>query len=114
MSNLTKVTIPAVVLLTLYAVYHLTPSGELGSFEKYKSSGEINQAIKVAVVTSRGLGRDDDNNIVVFIAKDKNGTESRVSLNQPAPSGFETAEVVELFGHMHGPDFVATQVTIIK
>ncbi|MCB0283013.1 MAG: hypothetical protein H6627_00160 [Calditrichae bacterium] len=114
MSNLTKVAVPTIILLAIYMIYHLTPGEGLGSFEKYKSSGEINQAINVAVVTSRGFGRDQNNKIVSFVARDKDGVESRVSLNNPAPEAISAAQVVELFGHMHGPDFVAARVTIVK
>lgn len=114
MSNLTKVAIPTIVLLGIYMAYHLSPSDDLGSFEKYKSSGEINQAINVAVVASRGFGRNQNNQIVSFIARDKNGVESRVSCNTPAPEAISTAKVVELFGHMHGPDYVAARVTIVE
>lgn len=114
MSNLAKVFIPTVLLLAIYVIYQISGQDEIGLFEKYKSSGEINQNIKVYVVTEKGFSRDASNRIVAFIAKDKNGVESRISLNNPAPPDLPQAEIVELFGHMHGPDFVAASVTVVK
>ncbi len=96
-----------------YAIYILT-SNEIGSLEKVQSSGEINQSVQVFVDHSKGFERDRNNNIISFYVKDLKNVVALVSLKEPAPEAVATAEVVEIFGHMHGNTFVAQRVSIVK
>lgn len=96
-----------------YAIYTLI-SDEIGSLEKVRSSGEINQSVQVLVDHSKGFERDHNNNIIGFHVKDMKNVVAKVSPKEPLPQGVETAEVVELFGHMHGNTFVAQRVSIVK
>ena len=114
MSNQKKLILPTFLLLTIYAIYILTSAKEIGSFDKIRSGGEINQNINVLVVGSKGFERDRNSNIISFYARDKIGAEAKVSLREPAPEEIINAEVVELFGHMHNDNFIALRVSIIK
>ncbi len=96
-----------------FAIYILI-SNEIGSFEKVRSSGEINQAIQVLVDHSKGFERDRNNNIISFYVKDTKNEVAKVNLKEPAPAAVATAEVVEIFGHMHGNTFVAQRVSVVK
>ena len=102
MSNLTKLLIPTLLLLGIYIAFIFAPSDEIGSFDKVRAGGEINQSVYVKVATSRGFERDKD------------GYEAKVNLKKPAPNEIINATVVELFGHMHSDLFVAVDVTVIK
>lgn len=114
MNNQKKLLLSIFFLLAIYAIYILTSEKEIGSFDKIRSGGEINQNIKVLVVGSKGFKRDRSSNIISFYARDKNGAESKVTLPEPAPEEIINAEVVELFGHMHDDNFIALRVSIIK
>lgn len=114
MSNHAKIIIPIFLLLIIYAIYTLTKTEDIGSFENIRASGEINRAVNVFVVGSKGFERDASNNIISFYARDKHDAEAKVSLQEPAPGDIVNAEVVELFGHLHGNNFVAKRVSIVK
>jgi len=114
MNNQKKLLLLVFLLLTIYAIYILTSAKEIGSFDKIRSGGEINQNINVSVVESKGFERDQNRNIISFYARDKNGAEARVTLREPAPEKIVNAEVIELFGHMHDDTFIALKVSIIK
>lgn len=101
-------------LFTLYAIFLLTSEEGIGSFEKIRSSGEINQNIKVFVNRSERFEKDQNGNIISFYAKDKNGEQAKISPQEPVTADIASAEIVELFGHMHGNNFVAVQVSIVK
>jgi hypothetical protein len=114
MSNLTKLLIPTLVLVGIYLAFIFQPSDDIGSFDKVRASGEINQSINVKVATSRGFERDRSGRITGFYVRDKEGSEARVNLKKAAPNEIINATVVELFGHMHSDLFVAADVTVIK
>lgn len=114
MSNLTKLLIPTIILFVIYIAYIFAPSQDLGSFDKVRASGEINQNVNVKVATSRGFERDRSGRIVGFYTRDKDGFEAKVNLKKPAPNEIINATVVELFGHMHSDVFIAVDVTVIK
>jgi hypothetical protein len=114
MSNHAKIIIPIFLLLIIYAVYTLTKTEDIGSFENIRASGEINRAVNVFVVGSRGFERDANNNIISFFVRDKQDAEAKVNLQEPTPEDIANAEIVELFGHMHGNTFIALRVDIVK
>ena len=114
MSNLSKVAIPVVLVFVLYTIYILLPSDEIGSFDKVRASGEINQSVKVYMDHSKGYKQDSNKNIVSFYTKDRNNDFAIVTVKEPASPALMDAKVVELFGHMHQENFVAMHVTIIK
>jgi len=114
MSNLTKLLIPTLLLLGIYIAVIFAPSDEIGSFDKVRASGEINQSVYVKVATARGFERDRSGSIMGFHVRDKDGYEAKVNLKKPAPNEIINATVVELFGHMHSDLFVAVDVTVIK
>ncbi|KAA3611208.1 MAG: hypothetical protein D8M58_14650 [Calditrichaeota bacterium] len=114
MSNLKKVLIPVVLLFVIYAVYILKPTKAIGSFDKVRAGGEINQNINVLVNQSKGFDRDANGMILAFYANDIKNQEAIVSLKEPGPAEIATARVVEILGHMHGDTYIATRVTVVE
>jgi len=114
MSNLSKVLIPTVIIFAIYVIYIFSPTDELGSFENIRAGGEMKQNINVMVVQEKGFERDRSNSIISFIAKDRTGEEAIISMEKPLTEDISKAEKVELLGHMHGNNFKALSVTIIK
>ena len=114
MSNLTKILIPTLLLAVIYIAYIFAPTEEIGSFDKVRAAGEINQNVNVKIATSRGFERDRGGSIMGFFVRDKDGHEARVNLKKPAPNDIINATVVELFGHMHSDVFIAVDVTVVK
>ena len=98
----------------LYVILVLTCESGIGSFENVRSAGEINQSVNVFVDKSMDFERDQDGNIVSFRVRDKNGELATVSPSEPVAADISNAEVVELFGHMHGNNFVAVRVSIVE
>jgi len=68
----------------------------------------------VEIVKSEGFGRDIQGNIMAFQAKDKNGRIVNINIHDPAPAEIESAEIVELLAHIHGNNFGAAEVKIIR
>ena len=114
MSTPAKMGIFIFSFLILYVIYLLTSEEGIGSFEKIRSGGEINQNIKVFVNKSAGFERDQNGNIISFYATDKNGEQAKISPQEPVSGDIAGAEIVELFGHMHGNNFIAVQVRIVE
>lgn len=114
--KLSKFILPIVSVIVLALIYYIyfTPTKELGSFSKFRGGSEINQKINVAVVQLKGFERDVNGNIISFYARDKNNVEVKVELHEPAPEEIVNAEVVELIGHMHGTNFNAANVFVLK
>ena len=116
MSKISKLILPiisATVLVVIYYIY-FAPSKELGSFSKFGDGSDINQQIKVSVVKEKDFKRDAERRTITFYAKDKNNIEIKIIFHEPAPENFSNAEIVELMGHMHGSDFTAASVSVIK
>jgi len=115
MKKLEKLILPALAILVLSVIYfnYFAPTEELGDFSKFGGS-EINQTINVLIIKESGFGKNSNGNIISFKAKDKNNSVANVNLHESAPEGLENAEIVELLGHMHGNDFGAADVKIIK
>lgn len=112
-SKLVLPLISATVLVVIYYIY-FAPSKELDSFSKFGGGSEINQQINVSVVKEGGFERDGNGKIVSFYARDINNLEIKITLHEPAPEEIINAEIVELMGHMHGGNFTAAGVTILK
>lgn len=103
-----------VFFFTLYAINVLTANEGIGSFQTIRSSGEINQSVNVYVDRTKGFQKDNNGNIVSFFAKDKDGEQAKISLNEPVTADLANAEVVELFGHMHGNSFIAVRAKKVE
>ena len=114
MNKITKIVIPVLLLFALYAFYILSPSDELGSFEKIRAGGEINQSVNVRLDKSMGVSRDGKNDVVTFYALDRYNEQAKVGLQKPAAVNVENEEVIELFGHMHGNNFIALNISVVK
>jgi hypothetical protein len=114
MNKITKIIIPAIILFTVYVYYILSPSDELGSFEKIREAGEINQSIKVRLDKSMGIDKDRNNNVVTFYALDRYDEHAKVGLQKPAAVDISNAEIIEIFGHMHGNNFIALNIEVVK
>jgi hypothetical protein len=114
MSKHAKLVIATFSFFALYVIYVLTSGSGIGSFEKVRSAGEINQSVNVLVDRSKDFQKDQNGNIISFHVKDKNNELATVSLNEPITADLATAEIVELFGHMHGNNFIAIRVSIVE
>ncbi len=116
MRKISKLILPiisATVLVVIYYIY-FAPSKELGSFGNFGGGSEINQQINVRVVKESGFERNTDGRIISFYAKDKDNLSIKITLHEPVTDDLVDAEVVELMGHMHGGNFTAAGVSIIK
>lgn len=114
MSKHAKLVIAIFSFFALYVIYVLISGSGIGSFEEIRSSGEINQSVTLLVDRSKGFERDQNGNIVSFYVRDKDGEIATVSPNEPVTEDVANAEVVELFGHMHGHNFIAMRVSIVE
>jgi len=61
-----------------------------------------------------GIATDRNNHIVTFYALDRYNEQAKVGLQKPADVDIENAKIIELFGHMHGSNFIALNITIKK
>lgn len=115
MKSLQKFLLPLLIIILLAAVYfsYLAPTTKLGDFSKFGDS-EINQRINVLIVKESGFGRTAGGEIISFKAKDKNGVIVNVALREPAPEDIMNSEIIELLGHLHGREFNAASIKIIK
>lgn len=116
MRKFSKLILPLIAVTVLVVIYYIyfTPSKELGSFSKFGGGSEINQQINVSVVKENGFERNADGRIISFYAKDKNNLSIKITLHEPVADDIVDAEVVELMGHMHGGNFTAANITILK
>lgn len=116
MRKISKLVLPLIAITVLLVIYYFyfAPTKELGSFSKFNGGSEINQQINVNVVKENGFERDANGRIVAFYARDKNNLTIKISLHEPLTDEIVDAEVVELMGHMHGSNFTAASVSVIK
>jgi hypothetical protein len=114
MNKIAKIVIPVVIVFIVYVVYILSPSDELGSFDKIRAGGEINQSVNVKLDKTMGVATDRNNHVVTFYALDRYNEQAKVGLQKPADVNLENAEIIELFGHMHGNNFVALNISVKK
>lgn len=115
MKKLSKLILPVIFIVVIAMLYltYFTKTDEVGSFGKFSPGSEINQEINVRVVKSK-IERDANGNISSFYSMDKNNIEVQVTSHEPIPPEVANAEIVELFGHMHGNSFVTSKLTILK
>lgn len=115
MKKLEKFLLPALLVFVLAVIYfnYFAPTEKLGDFSKFGDS-EINQTINVLIIKENGFGKNANGDIISFKAKDKNNVVANINLHEPAPDDLENAEIVELLGHMHGNNFGAADIKIIK
>lgn len=116
MKKLTKLILPLISVTVLAFIYYFyfAPTSELGSFTKFEGGSEINQEINVSVVKENGFERDSNGRIISFYVRDKNNLIVKIALHNPVSDDIVNAEVVELMGHMHGGNFTAASVNLIK
>ncbi len=115
MKTLQKIVLPALVGVIVAVVYfeYFAPKSDLGDFSKFGES-EINKRINVLVVKEQKFARNKNGDIFSFIVRDRKNKIVFVSMREPVPEKIKKAEVVELFGHLHGNNFAAASVKIIK
>ena len=64
--------------------------------------------------SEKGFERNQNGRIISFYARDKYNALAKVNLEEPAAEALMEAQIVELFGHMHGDNFVGKRLTIVK
>lgn len=116
MRIISKLILPLISISVLAFIYYIyfAPTSKLGSFTKFEKGTEINQEINVSVVKENGFERDASGGIISFYVRDKNNLIVKISLRDPVSDDIVNAEVVKLMGHMHGGNFTAAGVTILK
>ena len=114
MNKISKIVIPVIILFALYAIYIVSPSDDLGSFEKIRAAGEINQSVNVKLDKTMSIATDRNNRVVAFYALDRYNEQAKVGLQEPADVKLEDAELIEIFGHMHGNNFICLNITVKK
>ena len=116
MRKISKLVLPLMIVTVLGVIYYLyfAQTSELGSFTKFEGGSEINQEINVSVVRENGFERDVNGRIISFYVRDKNNLTIKIALHNPVSDDIVNAEVVELMGHMHGGNFTAASVNLIK
>ncbi|MCL5027813.1 MAG: hypothetical protein M1480_02205 [Bacteroidetes bacterium] len=116
MKKLSKLIFPLILAGVLAVIYftYFAPTKELGSFSKFSSGAEINQNINVRVDKSMKFERDANGNIISFYVLDKNNVKIQVTSHEPILPEIADADIVELLGHMHGGNFTAGKITILK
>ncbi|HCY75085.1 MAG TPA: hypothetical protein DHV28_04135 [Ignavibacteriales bacterium] len=112
----TKLILPAIFAVAIVIIYftYFAQTDEIGSFSKYSTGSEINQAINVAIVKSKDFERDGSGNVISFYARDKDNVEVKVTSHEPIPAEILNAEVVEVLGHMHESSITAAKISIIS
>lgn len=114
MSMQAKLGIGIVLLFSMVMILALTSNDGLGSFPDVRAAGEINQTIQVVVDKSKGFQKDAAGRILAFYARDKNGESALISLKEPGSPELAGAEIVEIFGHMHGETFIAVWAKVVE
>ncbi len=114
LSKKAKVLIPVFTVLVLFLALLLMPSNKLGSFGTVRASGEINQSAIFLVASEKGFARNQQGQIISFYIRDRSNALARVGLEIPASEALINAKVVELFGHMHGNEFIGKRMKILQ
>jgi cytochrome c-type biogenesis protein CcmE len=110
MKKLQKLILPLMILIIVFLIYsiYFSPQKGLGSFSDFDPNNNANKDIKVRIVQEKGIARDQD--VSIFYAVDKNGTEVMVQAPLMLPQNIETADAVILRGHLHKEYFHAAEV----
>lgn len=110
MSKQVKFVLLSIVALFLvylgYSVYTASQSDSV-TFSKFDINSTASKNIKVEIVKEKGITPSPDGG-VVFYAKDREGTEKKVSLGKELPTGGDYSKKVTLTGHLHSDHFHAT------
>ena len=110
MTRPVKIFLLSIVALFLvylgYSVYTASQSDSV-TFSKFDINSTASKNIKVEIVKEKGITPSPDGG-VVFYAKDREGTEKKVSLGKELPSGGDYSKKVTLTGHLHSDHFHAT------
>lgn len=114
--SLAKLILPLIVSGVILVVYftYFAPYKELGSFESITPGAEVNQVINVRLDKTGKFGKDAKGDIISFYATDKEKDRALVTSRDPILPEVTEAEILKLFGHMHGNNFVAAKISIIK
>ncbi len=112
MTKQVKFVLLSIVVLFLvylgYSVYTASQSDSV-TFSKFDINSTASKNIKVEILHEKGITPNPDGS-VTFYAKDREGTEKKVSLGKELPAGGDYTKKVTLTGHLHSDHFHATDV----
>ena len=112
MKIIQKLILPLMILVVVFLIYtiYFLPQKGLGSFSDFDPNNNANKDIKVKIVAEKGITKDQD--VSIFYAADKNGTEVMVQAPLMLPQNIETTNEVILRGHLHQEYFHAAEVLV--
>jgi hypothetical protein len=106
MKHLQKFILPLLVIVIIALVYFVYFTAEgLGSFSDFDINNSASKDIKVEILHERGINNN------AFFVIDKTGKEVLVHADH-LPSGFESAKIVVLRGHLNKDSFHAHDVLL--
>jgi hypothetical protein len=106
MKHLQKLILPLLVISIIALVYFVYFSSEgLGSFSDFDINNSASKDIKVEILHEKGINNN------AFFVIDKTGKEVLVHADH-LPSGFESAKIVVLRGHLNKDSFHAHDVLL--
>jgi hypothetical protein len=106
MKHLQKFILPLLVIVIIALVYFVYFTAEgLGSFSDFDVNNSASKDIKVEILHEKGINNN------AFFVIDKTGKEVLVHADH-LPSGFESAKIVVLRGHLNKDSFHAHDVLL--
>ena len=106
MKHLQKLILPLLVISIIALVYFVYFTAEgLGSFSDFDVNNSASKDIKVEILHEKGINNN------AFFVIDKTGKEVLVHADH-FPSGFESAKIVVLRGHLNKDSFHAHDVLL--
>jgi hypothetical protein len=106
MKHLQKFILPLLVIVIIALVYFVYFTAEgLGSFSDFDINNSASKDIKVEILHEKGINNN------AFFVIDKTGKEVLVHADH-LPSGFESAKIVVLRGHLNKDSFHAHDVLL--
>ena len=99
-----------IALFLVYLGYSVYTSSQADTvtFNKFDINSTASKMIKVKIIQEKGIVPNQDGS-VTFYAKDREGTEKKISLSKEFPIDGDKSKSITLTGHLHGDYFHATE-----
>jgi cytochrome c-type biogenesis protein CcmE len=112
MKTLQKLILPVLIIAAVFLVYkfYFVKGDNLGSFSDFDSNNNAVKEIRVQLLADRGI--ENSGGGVSFYASDKTGKVENIYGEAQLPSGFESAKVVILHGHLTQSGFHVHEILL--
>ena len=112
MKTLQKLILPALIVIAIFLIYkfYFVKGGDLGSFADFDPNNNAVKEIRVQLLAERGI--ENSGGGVSFYASDKTGKVVNIYGEAQLPTGFESAEVVTLKGHLTQSGFHVHEILL--